>query len=75
MHNIKQTENTEEVILTQDKNAHLKWVMNRIESTTERYIEAEKMIIEIIDIPWWKRMFCRRKLIRFINNQLEKYNF
>jgi len=54
--------------------ADLNWLMSKMECTSERYMEAEKMIIEIIEMPWWKRPFCRRKLLRFLKSR-SKYNF
>ena len=54
--------------------ADLNWLMNKMECTSERYMEAEKMIIEIINMGWWKRLFCKRKLIRFLKSR-DKYNF
>ena len=54
--------------------ADLKWLMGKMECTSERYMEAEKMIIEIIEMPWWKRPFCRCKLLRFLKSR-SKYNF
>jgi len=54
--------------------ADLNWLMSKIEATSELYMEAEKMIIEIIAMPWWKRIFCGRKLLRFLNSR-SKYNF
>ena len=54
--------------------ADLNWLMGKIECTSERYMEAEKMIIEILYMPWWKRLFCGRKLLRFLKSR-SKYDF
>jgi len=54
--------------------ADLNWLMSKMECTSERYMEAERMIIEIIEMPWWKRLFCGRKLLRFLKSR-DKYNF
>jgi len=52
----------------------LNWLMSKIECTSERYMEAEKKIIEIIDMPWYKRVFCGRTLLKFLKSR-DKYNF
>ena len=53
--------------------ANSNW-LSKMEYASERYIEAEKMIIKIIDMPWYMRIFCRSKLLRFLKSR-KKYNF
>lgn len=31
----------------------LNWLFSKMEATSIRYIEAEQMIIEIMDMPWY----------------------
>lgn len=40
------------------------WLVNRYEYSTKRYVDAEKLLVEIMNMPWWKRLF-----------KLEKINF
>lgn len=54
--------------------ADLSWHISKLEATSERYMEAEKMILEVIGMPWYKRLFCGRKLLRFLESR-SKYNF
>jgi len=54
--------------------ADLNWLMSKMECTSERYMEAEKKIIDIIDMPWYKRLFCGRTLLNFLKSR-DKYNF
>lgn len=46
--------------------------MGNLEQTTERYIEAEKFIMEL---NWFQRLFCSKKVRLFLNSRLTKYNF
>ena len=54
--------------------ADLSWLMNKIECTSERYMEAEQMILNFARMPWYKRLWCRRKLLKFLKTR-DKYNF
>jgi len=55
--------------------ADLNWLISKMECTSERYMEAEKMIIEIIDMPWWKRPagFEDIENVKEFNRQLSRY--
>jgi hypothetical protein len=46
--------------------------LNKMEELTERYIEAEKFIMEL---NWFERLFCSRKIRRFLKSRTDKYNF
>lgn len=46
-------------------------LFNKNEKLTERYIEAEKFIL---DLNWIQRIFCYRKINRFIKSR-SKYKF
>ena len=45
--------------------------ISQIEQLTDRYIEAEKFLIEL---NWIERLFFSRKLLKFIDSR-KKYNF
>jgi hypothetical protein len=45
--------------------------LEKIEKLTERYIEAEKFIMEL---NWFQRLFCSRKITKFLKSR-NKYNF
>ena len=46
--------------------------LNKMEELTERYIEAEKFIM---DLNWFERLFCSRKIRKFLKSRTDKYNF
>ena len=60
---------------TTDKRETIKmgeYSLERMEKLTERYIEAEKFIMEL---NWFERLFCSRKITKFLNSRSQKYNF
>lgn len=46
--------------------------LDKMEQLTERYIDAEKFIMEL---NWIERLFCSRKITKFLNSRSTKYNF
>lgn len=46
--------------------------LNKLEELTERYIESEKFLMEL---NWFERLFCSKKVTRFLKSRTEKYNF
>lgn len=46
--------------------------LDQIEKLTNRYIEAEKFIMEL---NFFERLFCSRKISKFLKSRTEKYNF
>ena len=46
--------------------------IGKIESLTERYIEAEQFIM---NLNWFERMFCSRKIRKFLKSRLTKYSY
>jgi hypothetical protein len=46
--------------------------LNKMEQLTERYIDAEKFIMEL---NWFERLFCSRKITKFLKSRRDKYNF
>ena len=46
--------------------------LNKMEQLTERYIDAEKFIMEL---NWFERLFCSRKITKFLKSRTVKYNF
>ena len=39
------------------------WLIRRNQLLSDRYIDAEKMLIEIMEMPWWRRLFCGKKIL------------
>ena len=54
--------------------ADLNWLMKKTEDCSERYMEAEKLLLEIAEMKWYQRVFLWRKILRFLNSR-SKYNF
>lgn len=52
----------------------LKWLMKRHEEYQERYIEAEKFILELAKMKWYERIFSFKRLMKFIESR-SKYKF
>lgn len=50
-------------------------LIGKTEELTERYIDAEKLLLDIAHYPWYKRLFCRGEIMHFLRAQLHKYNF
>ena len=46
--------------------------LEKMEQLTERYIDAEKFIM---DLNWFERLFCSRKITKFLKSRSNKYNF
>lgn len=44
----------------------------KLEQLSKRYIEAEKFINEL---NWFERLFCSRKIKRFLKSRLKEYDF
>ncbi len=51
---------------------HADFSLTQMEQLTERYIEAEKFIMEL---NWFERLFCSRKITKFLKGRTIKYNF
>ena len=52
----------------------LSWLMNKTEQYSERYIEAERFILELAEMKWYQRIFCSRKIMNFLMSR-DKYKF
>jgi hypothetical protein len=52
----------------------LNWLMKKVDDCSERYIEAEKFIIEISQMKWHQRIFLMGKILRFLKSR-SKYKF
>lgn len=46
--------------------------LNKMEQLTKRYIDAEKFIMEL---NWFERLFCSRKITKFLKSRIVKYSF
>lgn len=50
------------------------WLLIKTEQCSNRYIEAEKFIIELSEMNLFQRLFCNGKIIKFLESR-KKYNF
>lgn len=46
--------------------ADIDWLISQWELSTDRYIEAENIILEVINMPWYRKIFCGKKLLSFL---------
>ncbi len=44
-------------------------MLTQLELSQKRYIEAEKMIVHIMKLPWYKRIFISKRLIQFLETR------
>ena len=51
----------------------LKWLIQKYESSTKRYIEAEQELMDIRDMSLWQRLRLNSKIDRFLSSRT-KYN-
>jgi hypothetical protein len=58
----------------EDKKKELNWLMNKMENCSDRYMEAEKFLIELAQLKWYQKFFLTRKIIRFLDSR-KKYKF
>jgi hypothetical protein len=62
-----------ETIRDMDKTKNVaEFSLEKMEQLTERYIDAEKFIM---DLNWFERLFCSRKITKFLKSRSDKYNF
>lgn len=40
------------------------WLVSRYENSTKRYREAEDLLVEILNMPWYKKIFKLNKIIQ-----------
>lgn len=52
----------------------LLWLINRMELTSNRYMEAENQLREILKMDWWELIFCKKKVLKFLESR-KKYDF
>ena len=57
-----------------EKNEGLSWLLSKYENASDRYMEAEDFILEIAEMKWYKRLFCYKKIMAFLNSR-SKYKF
>ena len=62
-----------ETIRDMDKTKNVaEFSLEKMEQLTERYIDAEKFIM---DLNWFERLFCSSKIKKFLKSRSDKYNF
>ncbi len=52
----------------------VEWLMKNCEDRSNRYIEAERFIMEISEMKWYQRLFLDRKIMNFLKSR-RKYKF
>lgn len=57
------------------KEQNLEWIIQRAEKCSDRYIHAERALLVIIKMPWYKRLFIKKDIIKFLDSRKEFYDF
>ena len=52
----------------------LNWLMKKTEDCSERYMEAEKFILEIAEMKWYQRVFLWILLKTFVLYSLKAFS-
>lgn len=45
------------------------------EQLTRRYIENEKFIVSLLDLPWYKNFFIKNKILNHLRHIMDSYRF
>lgn len=53
---------------------HLDWLLKHTEACANRYVEAETMLMNLLSMNWYQRLFSKRKIFHFLQSR-NKYNF
>ena len=49
--------------------SEINWLMDKVEKSTDRYIDAEKLLLDILDMPWYKKIFSGKKILSFLKSR------
>lgn len=52
----------------------LKWLMDKVDSCSQRYVESENFMLDVLSMNFFQRLFIRRKALKFLKER-KKYNF
>jgi hypothetical protein len=50
-------------------------LLKKLESRSERAIEAEKFLMELHKMNWWQFIWCKPKIFKFLKSRLTKYEY
>jgi len=56
------------------KKNNLDWLMKKAEDCSTRYLEAEEFLMEVLKVPWWKKIFLTERILKFLKSR-NKYKF
>lgn len=49
----------------------IEWLIKHLEDETNERIKCERLLLEIMRMPWYKRIFVRKKIYKFFGNKLD----
>jgi hypothetical protein len=52
----------------------LKWLMDKVDSCSQRYVESENFMLDILNMNFFQCLFIRKKALNFLKER-KKYNF
>lgn len=59
----------------QKEEENLEWIFNMYKDCSNRYIEAESKLLEIMELPFYKRIFCKKIIFEYLCETYKKYKF
>ena len=51
------------------------FLLTKTELSSNRFIEAEQELRKLVEMNNFKRFFARKRINKFLKNQIHKYNF
>ena len=56
------------------KNKDLVFLIGLYENASDRYFEAEELLLQIAEMKWYQRIFCHKKIMIFLNSKTKVKN-
>ena len=57
------------------KKIDIEWLLVKAEVNSQRYMEAERFLIELLNMNFVQRMFSFNKILKFLDSRINKYRF
>lgn len=48
-------------------------IINRMIINSDRFIKAEQKLIDIAEMTWIERLFCKRNIYSFLSKQMKEH--
>jgi hypothetical protein len=67
-------ETIDERIKKEIESANTGWLVDSLEARSQRYQEAEGLLLDLLGMPWYKRAFTFKRIFTFLKGR-NKYKF